>query len=113
MQYEFKIAWLVAIGLAFVIGFTIFIRSPFMMTIIGVVFTAVGGFLVAFGFWGADFAFEAERRREDKVHVPFMKDYKPLDWWNLNWFVITIGVFILTVGALFLGFLFGKFVFRI
>jgi hypothetical protein len=84
----------------------------------------LGAFLIPFGFWGADFAFDAERRREEHVYVPFLaraseestkanpdgrgRNYTPLEWWNLNWFVITIGVALLLLGIFVIGYDVGK-----
>jgi hypothetical protein len=80
----------------------------------------LGAFLIPFGFWGADFAFDAARRGEEYVYVPFLarakekgtganpdgrgRNYTPLEWWNLNWFVITIGVAFISLGVFVIGY---------
>jgi len=74
--------------------------------------------MIILGFWGADFAFaiacgELHQEKEKskfkgqrkKVYVPFMKNYTPLEWWNLNWFITLIGAVILALGTLNLGIL--------
>ncbi len=84
----------------------------------------LGAFLIPFGFWGADFAFDAVRRGESHVYVPFLgrkheegtpkkpdprgRNYTPLEWWNLNWLVITVGVGLLVLGLFVIGYSLGK-----
>ncbi len=73
----------------------------------------MGGFLLAFGFWGADYAMstalgELDQKKQNggvtgKVYVPFVRNYTPTEWWNLNWFIITIGVVLACSGFLILG----------
>ncbi|MGD0805746.1 MAG: hypothetical protein ABSA11_16920 [Candidatus Bathyarchaeia archaeon] len=88
---------------------------------IGIGLLGLGGFLVAFGFWGADFAFSQAlgelnqskeigevRGERGKVNVPFIHNYTPMEWWNINWLVITIGVFCFGVGTYFIGFVLGR-----
>lgn len=91
-----------------------------MMLLVALFSSLLGAFLIPFGFWGADFAFDAARRGEDFVYVPFLarrretgtkanpdgrgRNYTPLEWWNLNWFVITIGVAILLLGVFIIGY---------
>ncbi len=99
--------------------------SDFLFQFVVALFSSVlGAFLIPFGFWGADFAFDAERRREEHVYVPFLaraseestkanpdgrgRNYTPLEWWNLNWFVITIGVALLLLGIFVIGYDVGK-----
>ena len=84
----------------------------------GVGLLLAGGFLVAFGFWGADYAFSVKIGELDqskqygkvkgeagKVYVPFVRNYSPVEWWNLNWFIVTVGVVCVGFGAYFIGFL--------
>ena len=91
------------------------------MGIAGVGLLAIGGFLVAFGFWGADYAFSVGigeldqskqtgkvRGEKGKVYVPFIRNYTPVEWWNLNWFIVFIGVISLGFGAYFIGLLLGR-----
>ena len=90
------------------------------LLIIAVFSSLLGAFLIPFGFWGADFAFDAARRGDEYVYVPFLaraseggskanpdgrgRNYTPLEWWNLNWFLITIGVALLLLGIFMIGY---------
>lgn len=99
--------------------------SNFLFQFVVALFSSLlGAFLIPFGFWGADFAFDAERRREEHVYVPFLarareestkanpdgrgRNYTPLEWWNLNWFLITIGVALLLLGIFVIGYDVGR-----
>jgi hypothetical protein len=113
---------------AFVIGVYVVtwdVASDFLFQFVVALFSSLlGAFLIPFGFWGADFAFDAERRREPHVYVPFLgrqsevstnaapdargRNYTPLEWWNLNWFVITIGVALLMLGIFVMGYDVGR-----
>jgi hypothetical protein len=119
---EFRLAFasVVALGAVVVVA-TQFVREPFPMGVVAVAFLALGGLLVAFGFWGADYAFSVRlgeldqsgqggrfRGERGKVYVPFMRNYTPTEWWNLNWFVVAVGVFCVAFGAYFLGVLLGR-----
>lgn len=79
----------------------------------------LGSVMIVLGFWGSDFAFAMVARqlnqskvkgefkgRSKEVYVPFMKNYTPLEWWNLNWFITLVGAVILAFGTLSLGMLF-------
>ena len=92
-----------------------------MTALFGVGLLGLGAFLVAFGFWGADYAFSTAigeldqsaqsgkvKGERGKVYVPFMANYTPVEWWNLNWFLITVGVFCVLFGAYFVGTLVGR-----
>ena len=76
----------------------------------------LGGSLIFLGFWGSDYAFsialnelnQSKRRgkvkgRKGEVYVPFMKSYTATEWWNINWFVTSLGAFLIALGALTLG----------
>jgi hypothetical protein len=81
---------------------------PFAI-MIGVFSSMLGAFMVPFGFWGADFAFgvaigHIKQTDDDKVYVPFIRNYTPLEWWNLNWFIVSIGVAILSLGTFVAGY---------
>jgi len=91
------------------------------MSIVGIGLTGLGGFLVAFGFWGADFAFSSAlgdldqsnqkgkvKGETKKVYVPFMRNYTPTEWWNINWLIISVGVFCMAIGTYFIGLLLGR-----
>lgn len=121
MHTEFKLAYTSAMLLAVGMVAVLLIRDNLSEAIIGIVLTGLGGFLVAFGFWGADYAFsvaigELDQSRQNgkvkgesgKVHVPFDRNYTPVEWWNLNWFIVTLGVFCLGIGACFVGLVLGR-----
>ena len=121
MHSEFKLAYT---GVAALVGLVVAVqafRDNFSMGFAGACLLLLGGFFVAFGFWGADYAFSVRLGELDqskqvgkvkgevgKVYVPFMGNYTPVEWWNLNWFLVTIGVFCLASGAYFIGILLGR-----
>ena len=67
-----------------------------------------GGFMVSFGFWGADYAHSVALGELDQskqrnglrgaVYVPFMRNYTSTEWWNLSWFVTFLG-FVIALGG--------------
>ena len=84
------------------------LNSAFAL-IIGLFSSLLGAFMIPFGFWGADFAFgvaigHIKQTDDDKVYVPFLKNYTPLEWWNLNWFIVSIGVGMMALGTFVVGF---------
>lgn len=117
MHKEFVLAYTTAAALVIgILVITFAIHTVRLTGLSGVGLLGVGAFLVAFGFWGADYAFSTAigeidqsaqsgkfKGERGKVYVPFMANYTPVEWWNLNWFLITIGVFCLLFGAYFLG----------
>jgi hypothetical protein len=81
---------------------------PFAI-VIGLFSSMLGAFMVPFGFWGADFAFgvaigHIKQTDDDKVYVPFVRNYTPLEWWNLNWFIVSIGIAMLALGTFVVGY---------
>jgi ABC-type antimicrobial peptide transport system permease subunit len=95
-----------------------------MQLLLSVISIVIGSALVVLGFWGADFAFAVAsgqlhqekikgkiKGEKGKVYVPFMKNYTPLEWWNLNWFITFVGVILVSLGSLILGIVFGVFIF--
>ncbi len=98
--------------------------NSFFALIVGLLSSLLGAFLIPFGFWGADFAFDAVRRGEKYVYVPFLgrkheagteakpdsrgRNYTPLEWWNLNWLIVTVGVSFLILGLFVIGYVVGK-----
>lgn len=121
MHKEFKLAFTGVIGLIAIVVFVQSTRDIFLIGIAGVGMTSVGGFLIAFGFWGADYAFSVKLGELDqsnqlgkvkgesgKVYVPFMRNYTPTEWWNLNWFLTMLGAFCLAFGTYFIGMLMGS-----
>jgi hypothetical protein len=122
MHKEFLLAYVTAIVLlSGTVGSAFLSHTVQLTAITGIGLLGLGTFLVAFGFWGADYAFstaigELDQSRQSgrvkgergKVYVPFMANYTPVEWWNLNWFLITIGVFSAIFGAYFLGTIVGR-----
>jgi ABC-type antimicrobial peptide transport system permease subunit len=124
-QREFNYCMLstIIIVLVYIIfSFTLNVQLQFLLSVLSVL---MGSFLVVLGFWGADFAFamacgqlhqekikgkvKGARRR---VYVPFMKNYTPLEWWNLNWFITFVGVLLVALGSLILGIVFGVYILK-
>ena len=121
MHLEFKLTYVTVFVLFVLILVVQLFRDNYSVGLTGVGLVGLGGFLVAFGFWGADYAFsvaigELDQSKQKgkvkgehgKVFVPFMGNYTPVEWWNLNWFIVTIGVFCIGFGAYFIGLLLGR-----
>ncbi len=129
MKQPLVFEYVLAIGLVagvlalYVIAFVTI--NSFLALLVALFSSLLGAFLVPFGFWGADFAFDALRRNEKFVYVPFLgrknegmdakpdargRNYTPLEWWNLNWFFITLGVGLLAIGLFVTGYVIGKMV---
>lgn len=95
------------------------LNNPTLRLFVSVFDIILGSAMIVLGFWGSDFAFAVVAKQLDQskvkgefsgkkkeVYVPFMKNYTPLEWWNLNWFVTIVGAIILAFGTLSLGMLF-------
>lgn len=111
------------IGLVIIFIFFIFsslLNNLFLKFFISIFSVIIGSVMIVLGFWGSDFAFALAsgqlnqsritgkfKGQRKKVYVPFMKNYTPLEWWNLNWFVTLTGSVILAFGTLILGVLIG------
>jgi hypothetical protein len=122
MHKEFFLAYVTAVALLLaIVGSTFLAHTIELTATTGIGLLGLGTFLVAFGFWGADYAFSTAigeldqsaqsgkvKGERGKVYVPFMANYTPVEWWNLNWFLITIGVFSAIFGAYFLGTIVGR-----
>ena len=80
-----------------------------------------GGFLIPFGFWGADFAFGIAIEHIDQskeggkfkglknmVYVPFLRNYTPLEWWNISWFITVIGLVLAIISSFMFGYSLSK-----
>jgi predicted Na+-dependent transporter len=83
-------------------------NSPFAI-MIGLFSSILGAFMVPFGFWGADFAFgvaigHIKQTEDSRVYVPFLRNCTPLEWWNLNWFIVSVGVALLSLGTFVVGY---------
>jgi hypothetical protein len=81
--------------------------------LVGVFSSLLGVFMIPFGFWGADFAFgvaigHIKQTDDDNVFVPFIRNYTPLEWWNLNWFIVSIGAAMLCLGTFVIGYSFAR-----
>jgi len=103
LKREFSICFVSLAVVASAFWFAAFINDLRLLMFLSFGNIILGTSMVFLGFWGADFAFDAVRRGERFVHVPFMKDYEPLDWWNLNWFITAMGCALLALGSLMLG----------
>jgi hypothetical protein len=122
MHREFFLAYATSVFLVIGILATVLVHTVQLTALVGIGLLALGAFLVPFGFWGADYAFstaigeldqsaqtgKVKKGERGKVYVPFMANYTPVEWWNLNWFLITIGMFCVIFGAYFIGTLVGK-----
>jgi hypothetical protein len=104
--------------------FSSFINSVKFQIYMSMFSIIVGSALIFLGFWGSDFAFAMAsghldqsmekgkvKGKKKKVYVPFMKNYTPLEWWNLNWFITFMGVLLVALGMLVLGIVLGVYVF--
>ncbi len=128
MRNSLTFEYVLAVGLViFVIALYVIAFATlnyFLSLIIGLLTSLLGAFLIPFGFWGADFSFDAIRRGEKYVYVPFLgrrheegmeakpdlrgRNYTPLEWWNLNWLMISIGVGFVALGLFVIGYALGK-----
>jgi hypothetical protein len=121
MKIMYKLVYMSILLLGIIIALAQLMGGNNVIGFIGIGLLGLGGFLVAFGFWGADFAFSQAlgelnqskeigevRGERGKVNVPFIHNYTPMEWWNINWLVITIGVFCFGVGTYFIGFVLGR-----
>lgn len=117
---EFKYAFISILIIPFFIllfSFTMSIKLQLIASLLSII---LGSCLIIFGFWGADFAFgvvsgEIKQAKEKgiikgarkRVYVPFMRNYTPLEWWNLNWYLTFFGCILLAIGMLIMGLIFG------
>lgn len=128
MRNSLTFEYILAVGLILLViglyGFAFATLNYFFSFVIGLLSSLLGAFLVPFGFWGADFAFDAVRRGEKYVYVPFLgrkheegsetkpdprgRNYTPLEWWNLNWLVVSLGVAFLVLGLFVIGYTVGR-----
>jgi len=117
---EFKYALIVllfvlSVGILF--SFTKSIMLQFIMSLLSII---AGSAMVMLGFWGSDFAFGVVighikqgkekgliKGAKKKVYVPFMRNYTPLEWWNLNWYLTFLGCVLLALGMFLIGIILG------
>ena len=117
---EFKYAFALLIIIPFLLVFFSFTMSMMLQIIASLFSIILGSALVIFGFWGSDFAFgvasgEIKQKKEKglikgakkKVYVPFMRNYTPMEWWNLNWYLTFLGCILLAIGMFIIGLIFG------
>jgi hypothetical protein len=106
-EYILCVLGLVTVILAYAFAFYN-ADMPFAI-VIGLFSSMLGAFMVPFGFWGADFAFgvaigHIKQTDDNKVYVPFIRNYTPLEWWNLNWFIVSVGIAMLALGTFVVGY---------
>ena len=121
-EYNYCFIGIMAVFLVYILfSITSNVRFQLFSSVFAII---LGASLVFLGFWGSDFAFAMAyghldqskekgklRGKKKKVYVPFMRNYTPLEWWNLNWFVTFMGVFLIAIGTLVLGIVLGVYVF--
>jgi hypothetical protein len=108
MEIEFWLsvaAVLIVAGLYFV---SAWIKSPKHILQTGLLSTIAGAMMVFLGWWGADAAICTLAAGGKEVWVPFMRTYTPVEWWNINWFVATVGAVLMAFGTFMVGRATGK-----
>ena len=124
LTLEYTLAVIVVVLVVGLYAVALYTLNYFFSLLVGIFSTLLGAFLLPFGFWGADFAFDAVRLGEKYIYVPFLgrkheegteakpdlrgRNYTPLEWWNLNWLVISVGVALLVLGLFVIGYSMGK-----
>jgi hypothetical protein len=121
-EYNYCLLGALVVLLVYILfSLTISVRLQLFISLFTIL---LGGSMVVLGFWGSDFAFAEScgqlhqekvvgkfKGQMKKVYVPFMKNYTPIEWWNLNWFVTFMGVFLVALGSLVLGIVAGVYIF--
>ena len=118
MKAEFFIAFLGLVVIALLYSIASFLAYTPMAIFLSLFLLILGTGMIFMGFWGADYAFSLALKELDqskqrgkikgeknKVFVPFMRDYTPTEWWNLNWFITALGAVLLGLGMFMLGIL--------
>jgi len=117
-KYAFVLLLIVPVPILILLfSFTISLKLQLIASLFSII---LGSAMVIFGFWGSDFAFgvvsgEIKQSKERglirgarrRVYVPFMRNYTPLEWWNLNWYITFLGCILLAVGMFIIGLIFG------
>jgi ABC-type antimicrobial peptide transport system permease subunit len=101
-----------------------FVNTTMLHLMVSIFSILLGGSMVILGFWGADFAFAMAlkeldqsnekgevRGKKKRIYVPFMRNYTPLEWWNINWFMTLMGVLLVALGSVLLGIVAGVYIF--
>ncbi|MFH0929248.1 MAG: hypothetical protein V1818_02730 [Candidatus Aenigmatarchaeota archaeon] len=121
-EFYYCFAGVIALLLVYLLfSFTLNLKLQLLFSFLSII---TGSVMVVLGFWGSDFAFAIALKQLDQsrargkfkgkkrmVFVPFMGNYTPLEWWNINWFVTLMGVFLVVLGSLVLGIMVGVYVF--
>lgn len=102
-------------------AFTIRSLNWLSALMIALIYGMAGCFSIPFGFLGVNFAFgvvaghidrSKERGKinglENKVHVPFLRNYVPLEWWNVRWFMTVVGFILSILSVLVFGYTLGN-----
>ena len=123
-QKEYNYCFIGVLCVFFLYILSSLINDPLLHLSISFFSLVLGSSMIFLGFWGADFAFAIALRQLDqskvkgefrgqkkKVYVPFMGNYTPLEWWNLNWFVAFMGVLLVALGSILLGIVAGVYIF--
>jgi hypothetical protein len=118
MKSELLLSFVGVAVLGFLFALSAFLINTRLAVFMSLFAIIVGSSMTFFGFWGADFAFAVALGQLDQsgeegkvkgvkgaVYVPFMKNYTPLEWWNLNWVVVAIGSAMLALGCFIMGLL--------
>jgi hypothetical protein len=121
-EYVLSVALVALVVVLYALAFSTL--NYFFSFIVAIFSSILGAFLIPFGFWGADFAFDAVRRGESHVYVPFLgrkheegtekkpdsrgRNYTPLEWWNLNWLAVSLGIGFLILGLFVIGYSLGR-----
>ena len=114
---EYQLCTLVLLVVLITYAYAFYTLNSFFSLIVGIFSSLLGAFMIPFGFWGADFAFGVSngdvRQQKEKglikgtkgeVYVPFVKNYTPLEWWNISWFIVSVGVGLLCIGTFVIGY---------
>jgi hypothetical protein len=121
-EYYYSFVGIIAVFVVYLLPS--FVNTLILHLLISTFSILLGGIMVVLGFWGSDFAFAMAlkeldqskekgevRGKKNKVCVPFMKNYTPLEWWNINWFITLMGVLLVALGSVLLGIVAGVYIF--
>jgi len=103
MTIEFIACAIAALVIAVFYFISAGIKSRTHMLHTGLISTIVGAMMIFLGWWGSDAAFCSLLGGNETVYVAFMRTYTVLEWWNINWFITTIGTVLLSLGTLIIG----------
>lgn len=111
--HEYLLCVLAVVLVVATFAFALYTADSRFAIIVGLFSSMLGGFMIPFGFWGADFAFgvaigHIKQTEDNKVYVPFLRNYTPLEWWNLNWFFVAAGAGLMSLGTFVVGYYLGR-----